>query len=490
VLLSIILAGILPVTLWAQGPPAAKKDAPRPAPAGPGAAAPAANPPAQNPEPLALPAETYRDPRAEKCLQNSFPVLGKRGRSQIKNQVKQMAGNQAGVERTAIEQYVDLCINELTDHTNIKAVIDPEAGIPAGAASQFAIQQATDDLIEPILSARGLNNSGFLSTYIPVLLTKLPPLLQNHLLARIAAMIVLSQTGAPEAVKIYINELANPEQTVWVALWAARGLTNIQQMSRYNLDAPRAILAAKAVADFLEREKDLPWPVKFRALEALGSLRLANTPQMPRGQPEMAGTATQFLTDPNGRLEVRAEAGWALGMMVVPAGINGYNYTLLAHSIGQVAAALGDKIKEVYPSNVTQAEAWTGLIVTQILQAFDGIEAARDSGLLKSPHPAANLARTFIRQVSDKTKPLAASAVRLVKEPVGRSAQNLKDLEAKVADLRALLEKNPPPNAWLVPGGPAFPVGGAQVAGARGGAAQVLNAPPAGRRSPVPPVRR
>jgi hypothetical protein len=292
---------------------------------------------------------------------------------------------------------------------------------------------------------------------------------------------VLGQTGVPEAVDIFIKQFGNPDQTVWVALWAARGLTNVQQMTRYNLDAPRAIRAAKAVSDYLEREKDLPWPVQLRALEALGSLRLANTPQMQRGQPEMAGTATQYLTDPNGRLEVRAEAGWALGMMVVPAGINQYNYTMLAHTVGEVAAALGERIKEVYPKNPTQAEAWTGLIVTQILQTFDGVDTARDSGLLKAPHPAANAARPFITQVRDKTRPVAASAVRLVKEPAGRAAQNLKDLEAKVADLKALLDKNPPANTWLVPGGPNFPMAGAQVAAAPAQAARAANPAAAGR---------
>jgi hypothetical protein len=377
--------------------------------------------------------------------------------------VKAMAANQAPVERPLVEAFVQDAINQLTDHSNIKAVLG------AGAGAQFAMQQATDNMIEMFLSARGSNNSGFLSTYNQVLLQMLPPVLENHLLSRISASIVLSQTGVPEAADIFIKQLNNPEQTVWVALWAARGLTNIQQMGRFNLDAARAIKAAKTVADFLEREKELPWPVQYRALEALGSLRRANTPQMQKGQPEMAGTAAQFLTDPEGRIDVRAEAGWALSMMEIQAGINGYNFPLIAYSVGELAAILGDRIREIYPKNPTQAEAWAGLLVTQILQTFDGIDAARDSGLLKSTHSAATSARPFIKSVSDKIKPVAGAAVRLLKEPAGRSAQNLKDLEAKVADLKGLLQKNPPANTWLVPGGPQFQVGS--------GTAQVVKAP-------------
>jgi hypothetical protein len=156
-------------------------------------------------------------------------------------------------------------------------------------------------------------------------------------------------------------------------------------------------------------------------------------------------------------------------MMEIPAGITGYNFPLIAYSVGELAGTLGDRIREVYPKNATQAEAWTGLIVTQILQTFEGIDAARDSGLLKATHPGAAQARPFIKSVTDKTKPVAAAAVRLIKEPAGRSAQNLKELEAKVAELKTLLQKNPPASTSLVPGGPHFQIGAA--------AAQVVKAP-------------
>ena len=72
------------------------------------------------------------------------------------------------------------------------------------------------------------------------------------------------------------------------------------------------------------------------------------------------------------------------------------------------------------------------------------IDAARDSGLLKSTHPNATQSRPFIKQVADKAKPIAAAAVRLVKGAPGQSQSFLKDLQAKVADLKSFLEKNPP----------------------------------------------
>ena len=143
----------------------------------------------------------------------------------------------------------------------------------------------------------------------------------------------------------------------------------------------------------------------------------------------------------------------------------------------RIGGFLDHIMKRNFAAFIELAEALTGLLVTQILQTFDGIDAARDSGLLKSTHPAATQARPFIKQVSDKIKPVAAAAVRLVKEPAGRAAQNLKELEGKTADLKALLQKNPPANTWLVPNGPKFRVGAAQVANAPTGAAQVVKAP-------------
>ena len=81
VLLSIFLVGVLPLSACSQGKTAVPRrrvlrprpHLPKPARnrAEPAAAAPKAEPPT----PLV---ETYVDPRAQKCLENTFPVLGKR----------------------------------------------------------------------------------------------------------------------------------------------------------------------------------------------------------------------------------------------------------------------------------------------------------------------------------------------------------------------------------------------------------------------------
>ena len=168
-------------------------------------------------------------------------------------------------------------------------------------------------------------------------------MLDKHLLTRIEAMIVLGNTRSPNAIDLFIKQLSNPDQTVWVKLWAARGLANVTQDGQIDLDAQRAMTAGKAVADFLEREKDLPWPVQVRALEALGALRQSSAAPL-QGTADMASAALERLADPKARPEVRAWAAWALGLMRVNPQLAKYNYSLIAHYIGLLAADLGDKI--------------------------------------------------------------------------------------------------------------------------------------------------
>ena len=67
----------------------------------------------------------------------------------------------------------------------------------------------------------------------------LPPLLKHHLIPRVQAMIVLGQSGNPDALKLYLDEIKNAKQTVWVKLWAMRGISNIKQNPSTRLTTER-----------------------------------------------------------------------------------------------------------------------------------------------------------------------------------------------------------------------------------------------------------
>jgi hypothetical protein len=412
-------------------------------------------------------AEVFKDPRAEKFLENKFPQLYRACRPTVPREVRAMAAGQSNIDRDMLVQFVEGMAHELTDHTNIKALIEPE-NIRAGAPPTVAFQVATDNLIDMIQTAKQTNNTAFTTIYNKILVEKLPALLNGHFLTRIEAMIVLAQTGdaSPEMIALFTRQLSDPKQTVWVKLWALRGLTNVAPT--LSNESSRAMNAAKVVADFLEQEKDLPWPVQYRALEALGSLRQASTARPKGGQPEMASAAIRFLADPEAKPEVRAEAGWALGQMQVSGSIGKYNFPLIAHNIGDVAANLGESINETFPKNPSKAEYLTGLLLKQVYEALEGVPATRGSGLLRGDHPNIGASRNYIKQVSDLIKPIAKTSVELIRAPKGQVAKLQKDLGDKVAALKGFLDKNQPANNWLVPGGQPFPFkGSSAVAGAQ-----------------------
>ena len=208
---------------------------------------------------------------------------------------------------TVIRRMVDGMVAQLTDTKNIQALIDPSPGTATDrrrcGPSRMRRKPARADL-------RGASskNTRFPTEYNRILLRSLQPLLKHHLVPRVQAMIVLGPSGNPKALKLFLDEIRNPQQTLWVKLWAIRGITNIKQNPSARLSAAQEIEAARVIAEQLdEKTKDMPWPLQLRALEALSKLRQGYIPAAPKNA-EMAVAAMRILADPKARTEVRAEA--------------------------------------------------------------------------------------------------------------------------------------------------------------------------------------
>lgn len=406
--------------------------------------------------------EVYKDPRADKVLPNTFPELRPpanfraEGRGSEVEEIRSMAGG--GVpDRDKIQRYVDYFASELTSHKNIKALMEP-GPVPKGVQPKTrsdqarAIDRATTALLDPLVIARETRNTAFVDAYGRSLLATLPKLLDGQFFARIQAMIVLGTLGSPDAIDLEIKQLNNPEQVVWVKLWAARGITEATQEGRAELrDQQKGFAAAKALVGFLAREPEAPWPVQVRALEALGSLRLANLPLPPT--PDMAATALVRLADPKAKLDVRAWAGWALGMMRVGPQVNNYNYALITYHLGLAAAAIGDRIATDTSRTAQEAQRLTGLLLYQIYPAFKGVQGVRNSGILSIQ--GAGLPTTA-RPLADQISALALAAVDVTRSANTQLPAKRAEVAAKVASLRAYLETNKPKEETLVPGGPKF----------------------------------
>ena len=219
----------------------------------------------------ALPYDVYRDPNAEKLLDvagytHLNPSKAKLQPGDLQT-LDAMAGGAAQLDIVLVNRVVDAMVSRLTDHANIQALIEPSPKTNATAEVNHAINDATAALLKPIFLARSGKQPAFLNQYTRILGVKLAPLLKNHLIPRVQGMIVLGQAGSPDLLPLYVAQIKDPNQTVWVKLWAFEGISNIiEEGARAPGDALPA--AAKVIADFLTNTEDVPPPVQLRALEA------------------------------------------------------------------------------------------------------------------------------------------------------------------------------------------------------------------------------
>ena len=245
----------------------------------------------------ALPYDVFTDSNAEK-LQDvaAFPHLKKPKVTPIEIQdFKGMAGPGGQPDNNLMNRVVDAMVSELTDHANIQAVVEPSPKTSIQAEVNKAINDATATLLEPIFLGRSNKNSAFLIAYNRVLKAKLTPLLKNHLIPRVQAMIVLGQAASGDYFPLYAEQIKDPNQTVWVKLWAFEGISNaIDEGARPAGDVIAS--TAKVVADFLTKTEDVPYPVQLRALEALSALKQGYEPSRPENA-AMASAAMGFLAD-------------------------------------------------------------------------------------------------------------------------------------------------------------------------------------------------
>ncbi len=228
--------------------------------------------------------------------------------------VNEMAGNpNLTIDHRIVERVVRGLAARLTDRKNIEGLLEePEEGKKAEGDGGKAIQEATSHLLEPIFLARGAKNEPFLTAYRRYLVQYLPPLLKNHLVPRVQAMIVLGESASPDALTTFQSEIASRSQSLWVKLWALEGITNIKKGGR-PFPADTESRVGRTISDFLEKQpKELPWPIQLRGLEALGWLRQSGLPTQPE-RAHMANTAMLFLADTDAKAEVRSEAArcWA-----------------------------------------------------------------------------------------------------------------------------------------------------------------------------------
>ena len=419
--------------------------------------------------------EIFKDPRAEKAIANTFAEIpapqGALTATDISS-LKNMASGLQAPDPGLITRAVDIQAAAMTSRKNIKYVIGPPPGVGPKSETLRAIEKASQTLVDLLVTAREKKNDAFLAVYRPILFAKLQPLLSNHLFARMQASIILATAATPNTIDVFNKQLSDPKQVVWVKLWSARGISIATQDGRITPDVVKATAAAAALVGFLDQEPDAPWPVKVRALEALGNLRLAST-LGPQGKPDVIAAVARFLCDDKEKLEVRAWAAWSLGMIPVPSSQASFNFPLVAYKIGRLALEIGEKIGEEYDllekdftKRSDYARFLTGLLLYQVDPALSGESEIQGAGLLKMRHNALGPVQPFLKGLDEELKGLSRESIALLRAGGNETKGVRKEIAARVASLSSYLDKNRPADAPLYPGGPKFPLApAAQVAG-------------------------
>lgn len=419
--------------------------------------------------------EIFRDEASTKILENkTFKAVGRSLPIQVQRenikQLRVMGAGERSWDQEIAAQTVEALGNTLTTPSVIQGLTDMELPRAQAATKIKNFRDAVDGLSQPLINARKAKNATFIDAYNKVLLAKLPPLLKNNFYARIEAIILLSNIESVDALPVLTSVLKDKDQTLWVQLRALRGISTVAGFGARDLPARPAVDAAHAIVDFLKANETMPWPARMRAIEALGSLRLAKDPRTPSDL-KFATAIMSYLADPEARPEVRATAAWAMGMLKIDGTISKFNYPLVAYFVADVAAQVGEQANRSFDKQKGVTELCTSLLLYRLHGAFEGTPEARESGLLHGApgNSAFAQSKALLKQTDDQIAPVARASLALIRGTSGQAPKLRQELSNTLANLRQFLDKNVPENDRLVPGGTqAFPVKQAEVAEAPG----------------------
>jgi hypothetical protein len=415
----------------------------------------------------------YLDVRTRQAIDNNFPELFKASISAaqlkqlpaLEKQFAAMAAGQAAVNLDVIRQVVRAETAQLTNHENIKAMLDEDPPANASdedvkrwalarAAKVKVIEDATETVVQALNTANARNNSGFRSALTKEMVAVAPEVLKNHLFARNQFMVALSRSHDEQAIPVFVEQLDDPDQVLAVKLNGAIGLIELADDGRSEVSGTAAVHAAKALADFLGREKSTFWPVQERAVRALGALRQStSTPNPPTA--DLSEAVLELLADPTVSPFVRSRAAWALGLMrpLHPR----YNFALIAAHAGTAAADIADHLVAVQPTNPDLAIKLAALLL-QIEEGLRGDphSGIRDEGLLNASHPNLSSQQTAVAEVERNVRAVAKAAADLLSEVSGRLPKARAALSQRARALRDSVAKNKPSDLALIPGGEQF----------------------------------
>ena len=287
----------------------------------------------------------------------------------------------ATVDRDLINRVVDAMAAKLTDHANIQALVDPPAGQNPNAATSKAIQEATAALLEPLFAAKAAKNAcvsvslqpGVASETCATAQEPSDPSDPGEHRAR-----AVSESRCPSA--LHGSDQGREADDLGETLGDGRALP-ISWRRGIGCPPRHRSTRARSSPIFSRTKTTFRGRLSFALSRLSGAMRQGFRVNAPRDA-EMATAAMRLLTDFQAKPEVRAEAARALGLMEITSAVRGYNFPLVAHATGQLAAELGTQIGSNFKNNPLKSRYLTVLLAGPVFEAFDGVQGMRDSGLM------------------------------------------------------------------------------------------------------------
>jgi hypothetical protein len=328
------------------------------------------------------------------------------------------------------------------------------------------------DAIETALDASGGVNEKYFSVYKQSLLKFLPELLSNHIWVRVNAMKLLAKLKDERAIKVFCDQIDDPDQHESVKFMAMEGLETLgngKLITQVNLEtqAVNTLLQVLAKADQVH-----PF-TRQQAVRALGAIGRPN--RIVGGDDvDVAVALLKIVRDPNIRRADRAEAALLLANLHIAPQAD-YNFQYVAFEIAALAADVGaaavnDPTTDDLHSSVYLVQSSYALVADKRPEKSPLAERAKKNVPANSKGDPA-----YIRQLGDQVTRLTVEGIKVYKpdvgvnkpaagkggakpaaEDLGKKARDIKDgLKGKFTDqlnaLTDMLKSRPPRSMKLTP---------------------------------------
>jgi hypothetical protein len=327
------------------------------------------------------------------------------------------------------------------------------------------------DEIERMLETGSGAAERFLALYKESLLKYLPQLLDNHIWVRVNAMKLLAKAQDERTIKLFCDQMENPDQHESVKFMAMEGLETLGQkklITQVNLET----LAVNTLLDVLSKSNEIHPFTRQQAVRALGAIGRPNR-TVGGNDVDVAVALLRIVRDPNIRRADRSEAALLLANLQVPAQAD-YNYQYIAYELAQFAADVGsaaanDPASDDLHSHLYLVDTSYALVAEKRAERMPLVERAK-----RNSQASSKADPTYIRTLGDQVTKLTVEAIKVYKpdvtatktghtkpaqkasEDVFKRAEEIKKgLQGRFTDelgaLEGLIKSRPPRSMKLTP---------------------------------------